>query len=58
MNRIEQQKFKKLINQLEIPEDRKQLNQVNLRWILANAWIKNRQNSNLYELLNLIKPYA
>lgn len=58
MNRIEQQKFKKLINQLEIPEERKQLNQVNLRWILANAWIKNRQNSNLYELLNLIKPYA
>ena len=58
MNRIEEQKFKKLINQLEIPEDRKQLNQVNLRWILANAWIKNRQNSNLYELLNLIEPYA
>ena len=58
MNNLDVQKFNKLIKQLEIPEERKQLNQVNLRWILANAWIKNRQNSSLYGLLSLIKPYA
>lgn len=58
MNRIEEQKFNQLIKQLEIPEERKQPNQANLRWLVANAWIKNQRNVKLYELLNLIRPHA
>lgn len=58
MNNIEINKFRRLIDQLNVPLDRTIPTQPNLRWLLANAWIENRNNPKLYNLLQLIRPYA
>ena len=58
MNHNEINKFRRLIDQLNVPVNRTIPTQANLRWLIANAWIENRHNSNLYDLLRLIRPYA
>ncbi len=51
-------KFRRLVEQLSVPEIRTVPTQANLRWLLANAWIENRRNPKLYDLLRLIRPFA
>lgn len=51
-------KFRRLIDQLSVPDNRTVPTQANLRWLLANAWIENRSNPKLYDLLRLIRPFA
>ena len=51
-------KYRRLIAQLSIPADRAEPTQANLRWILANAWIENRNRPGLLELVSLIRPYV
>ena len=58
MNNIEIQRYHRLIDQLRIPTDRTVPTQANLRWMLANAWIENRNNPKLQDLLRLIRPYV
>ena len=58
MNSIELNRFNRLVSQLVIPEKRTVPTQANLRWLIANAWIENRRNPKLYELIQLIRPYA
>jgi len=58
MNALETQKFHRLVAQLQLPETRKLPTPSNFRWILANAWIENRQNPKLNDLLRLVRPYA
>ena len=58
MNNIEINRFKRFIDQLNVPENRTIPTQANLRWLLANAWIENRNNPKLHDLLRLILPYA
>lgn len=58
MNNIELNKFQRLCSQLQIPDNRLLPMQANFRWILANAWIENRNNPKLDDLLKLIRPYA
>jgi hypothetical protein len=58
MNTIERQRYHRLIGQLRVPEPRRTPTPTNFRWLLANAWIDNRQNPKLQELLRLIRPYA
>lgn len=58
MNNIELNRFRRLIDQLQIPDNRAVPTQANLRWLLANAWIENRYNPKLDELLRLIRPYV
>jgi hypothetical protein len=58
MNHIEINRFRRLIDQLNVPENRTIPTQPNLRWLLANAWIENRNNPKLQDLLHLIRPYA
>ncbi|MDH5178318.1 MAG: hypothetical protein OEZ39_09045 [Gammaproteobacteria bacterium] len=58
MNNIELNKFQRLCRQLRIPDNRITPLPANFRWILANAWIENRNNPKLDELLDLIRPYA
>jgi len=58
MNNIELNKFRRLINQLDVPEVRTLPTQANIRWLIANAWIENRRNPKLFELMKLIRPYA
>ena len=58
MNNIEINRFKRFIDQLNVPENRTIPTQANLRWLLANAWIENRNNPKLHDLLRLIRPYA
>ena len=58
MNNIEINQFRRLIDQLNVPVNRTIPTQANLRWLLANAWIENRNNPKLNELLQLIRPHA
>jgi hypothetical protein len=58
MNKIEINKYRRLIDRLNVPVSRTIPTQANLRWLLANAWIENQNNPNLHELLRLIRPYA
>lgn len=58
MNNIEINTFRRLIDQLNLPANRTIPTQANIRWLLANAWIENRNNPKLYDLLQLIRPYA
>ena len=58
MNNIELNKFRRLVDQLNVPEIRTLPTQANLRWLIANAWIENRRNPKLFELIQLIRPYA
>ena len=58
MNNIELNKFRRLISQLNVPENRTIPTQPNLRWLLANAWIENRDNPKLDDLLSLIRSHA
>jgi len=58
MNNIEINRFRRLIDQLNVPANRAIPTQPNLRWLLANAWIDNRNNPKLQDLLRLIRPYA
>lgn len=58
MNRIEINRFGRLIEQLKVPDNRTKPTTANLRWLLANAWIENRHNPKLYELLQLIRAHA
>jgi hypothetical protein len=58
MNNIEINKFRRLIDQLNVPENRTVPTPANLRWLIGNAWIENRNNPKLYELIQLIRPYA
>jgi len=58
MNSNEVRKFYQLIQGLIIPEDKKQPTGSNLRWLFRNAWISNRDNAKLFELLNLLRPYV
>ncbi len=51
-------KFRRLVDQLSVPDIRTVPTQANLRWLLANAWIENRSNPKLYDLLRLIRPFA
>ncbi len=51
-------KFRRLVEQLSVPDIRTVPTQANLRWLLANAWIENRSNPKLYDLLRLIRPFA
>ncbi|VAW91041.1 hypothetical protein MNBD_GAMMA22-2605 [hydrothermal vent metagenome] len=51
-------KFRRLIDQLSVPDNRTVPTQANLRWLLANAWIENRSNPKLYDLMRLIRPFA
>jgi hypothetical protein len=58
MNIAEINKYRRLIEQLNVPLNRSIPTQANFRWLLANAWIENRHNPKLHELLRLIRPYA
>ena len=58
MNNIEVNKFRRLIDQLNVPVNRTIPTESNFRWLIANAWIENRNNPKLYDLLRLIRPYA
>jgi hypothetical protein len=58
MNNIEISKFRRLIEQLNVPVNITIPTPANFRWLLRNAWIENRQNPNLHELLRLIRPHA
>lgn len=58
MNKAELNRFARLVSQLNVPSNRTIPTQANLRWLLANAWIENRNNPKLYDLLHLIRPYA
>ena len=58
MDRYELRKFKRLVDQLNVPSLRKMPNQANFRWLLANAWIENRNNPRLNELIQLIRSHA
>jgi len=58
MNNIEISKYRRLIQQVNVPENRTVPTQANLRWLLANAWIDNRNNPKLDDLLHLIRPHA
>ncbi len=58
MNNIEINKYRRLIQQVNVPENRTVPTQANLRWLLANAWIENRNNPKLDDLLHLIRPHA
>lgn len=58
MNSMDVNKFRRLIRQLKVPENRAVPTQPNLRWLLANAWIENRTNSKHDELMRLIRPHA
>jgi len=58
MNNIEINKYRRLIQQVNVPENRTVPTQANLRWLLANAWIDNRNNPKLDDLLHLIRPHA
>ncbi len=51
-------KFRRLIDQLNVPVIRSTPTQANLRWLIGNAWIENRNNPKLYDLLKLIRPFA
>jgi hypothetical protein len=58
MNCYEINKFRRLIDQINVPEIRTIPTQANLRWLIGNAWIENRNNPKLYDLLRLIRPFA
>ena len=58
MKHCEVNKFRRLIDQLNVPVNRSIPTQANFRWLLANAWIENRNNPNLHDLLRLIRPYT
>jgi len=58
MNCYEINKFRRLVDQLTVPEVRTVPTQANLRWLIGNAWIENRNNPKLYDLLRLIRPFA
>ena len=58
MNRADLRRFHRLVNLLKVPDVRKMPNQANCRWILANAWIENRNHPRLNELLALVRDYA
>ncbi len=58
MNCYEINKFRRLIDQLNVPDIRTVPTQANLRWLIGNAWIENRNNPKLYDLLRLIRPFA
>ena len=58
MNTTELNKFRRLIDGLNVPEVRTLPTQANLRWLIANAWIENRRNPKLFELIQLIRPYT
>jgi len=58
MNNIEINKYRRLIQQVNVPDNRTVPTQANLRWLLANAWIENRNNPKLDDLLHLIRPHA
>ena len=57
MNCYEINKFRRLIDQLNVPDVRTIPTQANLRWLIGNAWIENRNNPKLYDLLRLIRPF-
>jgi len=58
MNCYEVNRFRRLIDQLNVPDVRTIPTQANLRWLIGNAWIENRNNPKLYDLLRLIRPFA
>jgi len=58
MDRYELKKFRRLVNQLKVPSLRKSPNQANFRWLLMNAWIENRSNPKLNDLIQLIRSHA
>lgn len=58
MNSLEINRFRRLIDQLNVPVNRTIPTPANFRWLLANAWIENRSNPKLHDLLHLIRPYA
>lgn len=58
MNCYEINKFRRLVDQLSVPQIRTVPTQANLRWLIGNAWIENRNNPKLYDLLRLIRPFA
>ena len=51
-------KYFQLIRHLRIPEDRKEPTESNLRWQFMNAWISNRDNWRVSELISLLRPYV
>lgn len=58
MNATDLKRYQNLIRHLKVPENRTKPNVANLRWLLANAWIENRDNPKLSQLLQVIKPYV
>lgn len=58
MNSTELRSYQRLVAQLRIPEQRKPATPSNFRWQIANAWIDNRNNPKLHDLLRLVRPYA
>ena len=58
MNNIEVNRFRRLVEQLNVPVNRTIPTESNFRWLIANAWIENRNNPKLHDLLRLIRPYA
>ena len=58
MNCYEINKFRRLVDQLNVPDVRTVPTQANLRWLIGNAWIENRNNPKLYDLLRLIRPFS
>jgi len=58
MNNIELNRFRRLVDQLIVPNKRTLPTQANLRWLVANAWIENRKNPKLIDLIRLIRPFT
>jgi len=55
MNTQLEKRYAKLIKTLNIPEERQEVNEQNLRWFLRNGAISNMKNINCLEAISLAR---
>jgi len=55
MNTQLEKKYSKLIKKLNVPEERRVVNEQNVRWFLRNGAIMNMQNPSCLEAIDIAK---
>lgn len=50
--------FENLIRAMNIPQNRRAANEVNMRWFLRNALVDNRDHPNLQTAMEIARQFA
>lgn len=58
IDRNNRNKYLRLTRDMEIPDNRREPNEANLKWFLRNGLLKNAQHMHVYQALEIAKQFC